>query len=417
MDNVEIKLGAIVGGKEAVMPEIIKRISGRSIVTLAMCMHEGVNVVKTRALAFLREMIRPALDQAYVELTLDVGEYSPEWVFVRRENWNAAMDDKLEVIIEPYAHVLSSDWTGRHVVDSKFAEPGMMANWIDGFANEIWRNITYLHKHADAGSEKTPAQIMSSVGIVGADFLPYVNADDGTVIDATATEVKEELPMTTLPETIAKLHMMQNMYGRSVADVQALLDNATDADDGLALSGISQLGGDMSDVTTLRQARATMGVPALAAYVIGGNPPAAPAQPVQPAAPVPAQGEIDLSQFMGGVTPALPQNPILSPEQTAAVQTQLGAAPPPAKKKKGEPVAGSVPAQAIAIIKEHTGLKSEEVGAALGVSRGTFDNYAKGKAALMPDSNQLSYLHTMLAQKIALLQQAAALLPPLPRTQ
>jgi DNA-binding XRE family transcriptional regulator len=135
---------------------------------------------------------------------------------------------------------------------------------------------------------------------------------------------------------------------------------------------------------------------------------APPAAPVPPPAP-PAAPEIDLSQFMGGAPPAAPV--MAAPQMQAAPAVQTTAEPPKRTRGSKSTPPGALPQRLFEILKDNTGLKSEELGAAIGVSRQTFDNYAKGKAHCQPTAEGLNYLRNMLAQKIALLQEAQSALP------
>jgi hypothetical protein len=222
------------------------------------------------------------------------------------------------------------------------------------------------------------------------------------------SQQQKEYEMSTLNDTVSKLNQMQQMFGRTAADVAGLVGNAMDTDAGLSLSGVSQLGGDATDVATLAAARAQgLTEPALVQAILTGVPPvlvqppqpAAPVPPTPPPAPVtpPAAPEVDLSQFMGA-PPAAP--------------TQAASAPPPARGKKGKQTpAGALPPRFFEILKDNTGIKSEDLGASIGVSRQTFDNYTKGKAHCTPTLEHMTYLRTMIDSKIKLLQEAAALLP------
>lgn len=398
----DINLSAIVGTKESILEELAAKLTYAPSVSLAVCMNTAVDIVKRRAFAYLTDMVMPEVDNAYLELCVQAGEPAPDWIFARKENWGDAMDDKLEALIEPYAHLLSSDWTARYTIGSRLYDEGGKEAWAEAFADEVYKNITYLHKRGEEGAPKTAAQIMSSVGVVESDFDTFMRSRP----KATQQQQKE-FEMSNLQTTLDKLVQMQSMFGRTLNDVTGLVENAMDSDDGLALSGVSQLGGDNTDVTTLRLARSQGLTPqALVQAILTGVPPvlAQAASPVQaPQAPAPvAPPEMDLSQFMGGAP---------APAAPAAPAVQQTAEPPKRTRTKQTPPTGALPPRVFDILKDHTGIKSEELGAAIGVSRQTFDNYAKGKAHCTPTSETLTYLRGMIDGKIKLLQEAAALLP------
>lgn len=397
----DINLSAIVGTKESILEELAQRLTYTANVSLPVCMNEAVDIVKRRAFKYLTEMIMPALDNAYLELCVQAGDPAPDWIFARKENWGDAMDDKLEAVIEPYAHLLSSDWTARYTIGSRLYEEKGKDAWAEAFADEVYKNITYLHKRGEEGAPKTAAQIMSSVGIVADDFDTFMRSRP-----KASQQQQRTFEMSNLQTTLDKLVQMQSMFGRALNDVAGLVENAMDSDDGLAISGVSQLGGDHTDVATLRLARSQgLTAQALVQAIMTGVPPVlaqapAPAAPVTaaPPAPPPAAPEMDLSQFMGGApAPAAP--------------TTADAPPPRRGRGAKQTPTGALPPRVFDILKDHTGIKSEELGAAIGVSRQTFDNYAKGKAHCQPTAENLSYLRTMLDSKIKLLQEAAALLP------
>ena len=421
----DINLAAMVGTKEAILEETARRLAYNAAVNTQLVANTAVAVVKDQAIAYLKNMITPTIEMARLELVLSIGEPDASWPFYRREEWAASMDDKLEGVIEPYAHVLSSDWTARYTIDSKLHEAGGTDNWVDEFANEVYRNITYLHKRGEEGAPKTPAQVLSSVGIVAADIDGFV-----TSRPTPSQQQVEEYKTMTLQETIAKLHQWNSMTGQDANTVMSLLDNALDSDDGLAMSGMSQLGGDMADVISLRASIHTglATVQQVAAQIISGpTQQAAPPQPAFDPGPQRQDVDMDLSQFMGGAPPAVPvmaapqvQYPVpgivpapgTAPAQpTAAPQTAADAGPPPVKGKKGTPPVGALTPRVFAILKDHSGINSVDLGAQLGVSRGTFDNYAKGKAHCVPSTEHLNYLRNMIGEKIALLTEAYNLLP------
>lgn len=214
--------------------------------------------------------------------------------------------------------------------------------------------------------------------------------------------------MSTLQETITKVNMWVAMTGMNDGQIEQLLDNASDSDDGLAASGASSLGCDMGDAQQLRFMRSTMSLPQMVATIRSGTAPAA-VKPALPPIPPPAPAVTTLPPIPQVPGPALQGTVALPP-----IPSPADAPPEPAKRTRGgskAPPDNAVPARCLSILKDNTGLKTEDLGAGLGVSRGTFDNYVKGKAHLIPSHDHLGFLSKLIADKIALLQEAQTLLP------
>ncbi len=407
-----INLSAAVGGPSAVLQELEATIAHITRPPLEDCIQIAADIVRKKAVAYLREWIRPSLHGMWINYCLETGEPPLETdKLYLKDSWADGLDDRLERFCEPHRWLLSHDWLGRYTISNQLYSEKALDSWADAFAVEVYKNITFKHPEnpqTDEGEEKTPAQILSAVGIVGKDIQAML----ATRKEPTQKQV-EEHRMSTLQETIAKANQWVVMCGMNDGQIVQLLDNACDSDDGLAQSGAESLGCGKEDIAQFRFMHNTLSLEQIAVIVKSGVAPQAAPQTLPPP---PAPPAFDLSQFMGGGQPAQP--PVFDQTLPPPYAQPVAGPPPaepaaPAKRTRGtkEAPGNAVPARCLAILKDHTGIKTEDLGATLGVSRGTFDNYTKGKAHLIPTHEQLAQLGKVLTDKIALLTEAQNLLP------
>jgi len=345
-------------------------------------------IVQEQAENTIMAMVEIPLREAYDMYVLTNGEHDDAGE--DRDNWEAGLDDVVENLFLPYEKMVSADWFGRSVIDTRLNErpqtgPDAIRRLTLSFAHEVWHNLTHVLQDDGEGSketvELTTAKILSAVGIVRADI-------EALIAEQPETQPKEQLMTKAMEAVTEDLKGYIELSGMSQPDAVALLENAIDSDDGLALSGISQLGGTKEDADALR-------------------------------AFVREQFECDgkdlYNIIVHGATLSAPATNGSDEEEDedeeAALAAMMGDAPPPPPpldptlvkhrrmRENKEPLIGAIPVKAFQLIREFSNVKDENVGAMLGVSRQTFINYSKGKPQLMPSYEQRNALLNMLQEQ------------------
>lgn len=411
----KINLSAAVGGASVVLAELEKQIAHIAKPSVDDCIPMAAHIVQQRATDYLREWVYPSLHGMWMAYCMETGP-APEddAKLYMKDSWADALDDRLERFCEQYRWLLSADWLGRFTISNQLYSEKALLPWADAFAVEVYKNITFKHSEDptnDEGEPKTPAQVLSAAGIVGKDIQAMLAARK----EPTPKQV-EEHKMSTLQDTVTKANVWATMTGMNDGQIEQLMDNASDSDDGLAMSGASMLGCDNTDIAQFRLMRSTMSLPQMVATIRGGVAPQGQGMPALPPIPAPIQQAASSLPPIPAPVPQAVADPMAQfmGVQSAAAPLPAEAAPAPAKRTRGgskEAPGNAVPARCLAILKDNTGLKTEDLGAGLGVSRGTFDNYVKGKAHLIPTNEHLTFLRKLTADKIALLTEAQSLLP------
>lgn len=312
--------------------------------------------------------------------------------------WLEPLEAQLEPYFEARKDKVTMSWLG--TVDARAPKSAdEVLRLAESYAQVAYEVITWYYDHDEQqGRPKTPAQVLSAVGIVRADLEGYVDASA-----PAPTPTKGTVTMYDTTALITELHNNAAMFGMAGPALQAVLDNASDDDAGLGASGLAALmvAADVpAKHATLVGLRKQYGLPQLTVMVQSGVMPlgapavaAAPApvtvQPMPPAAldmsafmgtvatPAPAEAALDMSAFMGAPTQA--SAPVVPAVQTGSAPEKKGKGK---AKEPAAPEAGVFPGELLSAIRDATNAKSEELGEVVGVSRASFDNYCKGKGKL-----------------------------------
>lgn len=415
--HIKPTLKEIVGGPSRVLttlfndPDYAKVANAR--VAAAMCR----DVIETIAKVELRHMIMPVVREAYDMYVLVNGEFDALTVPRERDEWASGIDDAIENAMLPYEKMVTADWFGRHVIDTRLhvpVKPGQGAEldrFVSSFADNAWDMLVkYMDKKPDG---KVEMETMSTLEIMAAVGVSQSDIETDAMTTNPQPEQQEEQPVSqepvpTFAETAQRIREYVELSGIEAAQIPALLDNAVDDDDGLALSGLSMLGCTLPDREPLQ----------MQAMTVGGG------QALYDAIlkePVPYEGD---AQAFAPVQTAAPAAPVLpppvAPATPAAPVIQNAGTPAPAKprgkKASGEPVAGSIPPQAFMLLRDHLKRKDEDVAASIGMSRQTLINYSKptSKAHFVPDDTQRKALVDMIDNSVTALLEARAQIAVLP---
>lgn len=385
----------------------------------------------THATAIAVPVVREAYDM-YVMMNGAFDENADQAV---KDDWESGLDDAIEAAFEPYKEALSASFLGEYTVDTRLhLGEEHFDRLCAAFGNTVFNGLIYDDED-DERPVLSDAKICSRAGI-GMKLM----RDELDAREPITEEQQKEHKTMSLNETLTKLRACAGAeFNRN--DYMDYMENAIDSDDGLAQSGISFMGGDMDDVRALREEAKNHGAAAAAALVemlealpFNATPAApapaeapapasaddldmsafmtAPAEPEATPAPAPAGAvaadsgdEFDMSEFMQPSTPAeAPPAPVVTTETTEA--------PPPRKRAKAAPLGapGSLAPELLLTIKAATGAADQDFANAIGVSRATWNNYLKGKAAFVPDETQRQYVRTFVEERIAALNTVLPLL-------
>lgn len=420
----------------------------RGNVTIETALMLARMCVKRAALPGIAALVTQDIQDMYDMHVMLYGELPEDARLYQIEPWVAPLEQEFMNYMDEYRSVLSSHWLG--TTDTKTPrydkEIEVIAN---NFAEEVYKNITYIHDNEDP-REKTDAQVLSAVGIL----RPHIEALIVNRKPVEKPEAKEEVKdmQYNLQEVITALHEYTGMMGVIGKPLHDLLDNAADEDTGLAYSGLHALGlpQEPGNVFVMRDIKAKHGMAAFTKMVESGQavaqvaPPPALAKVFDPNNP--QEGDITKTAdgkdiiFQNGAwafytvpvatlpepAPPAPLPPPTEPvaQYAEAVDGASGkairrllpdgawefvpeapatpAAAPVATPPAAPTVtAGNIPAMALKAVKEYTSMKGEDLGGGLGVSRATFDNYAKGKVVLPATEEHKAFLLKVIDDHIS----------------
>jgi len=377
-------------------------ITDASLVLAALAQHSQANkhlspvvamtiartIVQDHVETFYRDMVENPLRGHYNLYVLANGERNdiPDDTMpdrARRDEWDAGIDDVVEKVFAPYERCVSADWFGRNVIDTRLHErpaagPDAIHRLADSFAREAWQNLIHVLQDGEDGKEVvelSTAKILSAVGVLRSDI-------EALLAEQPDIQPEKEI-MKPMPDVSTTLREFIELTGMSQPEVVALLENVLDSDEGLSMSGITQLGGDKEDAAALQKfVREQFEADASDLYNIIVN---------GATIYTPPDEEEELAALMGGA-------PEVVMEPPGAPKVTNGAGPEPKTRKrtpKGELV-GAIPTKAWELIRMHVKTRDEDIGSMLGVSRQTFINYSKGKPQLMPSQEQRKALLDLL---------------------
>lgn len=423
-------LEELTGGPVEILDALLadQSIAKARNVSIPAAMAVARKIAMARAEAALVAIIHPVILDTYETYEIINGEFTDCATRFAADEWEAGLDDAMEKALTPYEKWVTASWFGIVVTDVNIHKPKSanepadptvaMQELAHGFAKDAWKVYThYYDKEEDAVKEKTTAQILSAIGLVGPDIEAALAARPQPTAEETAQT--EEHEAMTLNSVMNKLHAALTHGGAvdlpTEKQLLPLFENATDDDDGIAASGIKGLGGDMADVEVLRLYAMGSAEPAdeLTAMLLEAPYDSETGAPQQIEAVATSSEADELAALMGGAVgftasgvPVIetdflpPPPPDMSPG--AVNRITIGAPPsgskPPVTGKA--PVDGEVDPRVFQLMKAHIKEKDEDVGKMLGVSRQTYINYGKtsAKAKYVPTEDQRAVLRELLVR-------------------
>lgn len=329
--------------------------------TVETAMKAVASEVERRIMTHFAKSFEDQLEEAKLAYELDNGDYE-DCEAEARDEYEQGLDDVVEKLLEPMHELLSQDWLGKNTIDTRLWEKDAVSKLAQSVGREAYKQISY---------GKTPNQILSNAGIVQGDVEIFFASH---MAPKTATEIKN---MADVMErslegvcAVIRAHLGKEFDQLAVYDDVEL---AIDDDEILAGAAASRLGIGGADLEILQMAALE-------------------------------HGDETADKIMELINNASDQPATVSePKQSPAPAKEK---PAPVHHEHGE----HVDADVLTLLKEHGGAKDTEMSAALGVSRGTYNNWINGKTAFAPSDEQRAVLRAQLVKNANGLLQAIALL-------
>jgi DNA-binding XRE family transcriptional regulator len=426
-----MNIADITGGPVAVLSSLAAAPDFRNTrdISPTVAMTMARKIAEANAEAHCIGLIGPAIQDAYDMHVLLNGEHADCADRAARDDWESGVDDAIEAVFLPYERALSAHWFGTHAIDTRLhvevkeGETPQVTQLAKAFAKEVWNVLTHVivedENENKIVKELTTAQILSAVGIVKSDIEALIAERP----EPTAKQ-EEAHRMSNLADTLVTIGAYIAQNGAMAA--RGLLELAIDDDDGLAISGMSQLGGNMDDVEPLRLIAMEHGDQAVDYIIAMAQTPGG--------VLTPAPDNLTATQVRERMDdPDMGRDPAAAADEAAELAALMGEAPAPvaaipaspgpvqnagapAPRKKrdaqagGAVTAGAVPKEALALIRGHLKGKDEDIAAKMGVSRQTYINYGNGKGTYVPSDEQKTALVQLVTEHRDALTQALALL-------
>lgn len=365
----------LIGDKADIIEKAMKNpgLAPKRKPTIEQAMKAVAAEVEFAAMQNVQQNIFPVIENMYEMYTLTNGEYEdvgmpangteePDEDFVNasRTEYSAGLDDELEKCLEPLEQFLSADWLGRNTIDTRLWEENAIVKLSQSVAKEVFKQLSY---------QKTPAQVLSSAGIVQADVEIFFEQHLAQAETPKGKQAMADATATSAEDIAAKIksHVGNDFDQMTVYED---LELACDDDEILANGAGKRLGLDEDDVQALQMV-------------------------------VLEYGEDTADHMIELITAAS------SGEKAAKPKADKK---PAAPKKDAAPVEGAVDPKVLALMKKHGSTQDTAMSATLGVSRATYNNWLNGKNAFAPDGDQYSAVRDELVGNINGLLEALALL-------
>lgn len=323
-----------------------------------------VNQIETSVIEEVAASVAEKLEEGYALYTVVNGDHADS---PTKGAWESGIDEMVEAAIEPWVEVLSADWLGVNTIDTDLHKDNGIAVFANKLGKEYYKQLTY---------EKSPAQIMSSAGVLKKEV------EAALIIHINPTEEEQSAMATTEnAELDAVIQKIAAHIGKdhSVMDVYSDLEMVTVDDDEILASGAApRLGIDDNDVLVLQ----------MLALEHGSDTP----DVIQ-----------KLIEALHGS--AKPRKGARA--KAAAKPTPVEAEEPPEDEAAAEEASQSIDVKALEALKA-AGETDAVMAEGMGVSRATYNNYVTGKTEFAPTSDQAGFVRDKIVEKINILNEALA---------
>jgi len=337
--------------------------------TLETAMKVVLNTIEKQITAHMAAEIKALVEPEYDMHILMDGEHEEA---EKQDEWELAVDDMLERIVEPYHKVLSQNWLGIHLIDAGLQDVGGLDKWCNSFGKEYYKQLTY---------GINPEDVLKDAGIT----KEVVEARLSLHNTPTEQEIKKmaDQQEISIDEVAAKIAAHVGK-GYTVMNVYDDLDQASDDDEILAAGAAARLGISEDDISVLQMERLTIG---------------------QEVVDVVLQ---KVDEIVEG-SPKAKKKGGKKAEGAAIAREKAPAAPTPAPAKQTVPAAteSGITAVTLTALKE-CGAQDTIMAKSLGVSRATYNNYVNGKTVLSPSAEQSGYIRGEVVDRINKLYEALA---------
>lgn len=328
-----------------------------------------VKEIENIAIRSLADMVRgPLQDAVDMQLVIDGEREDSPTPF----EWDAAVDDKVEAILEPYINWLSADWMGTNTIDCRLHEPGGVEKLCVSFGREMYKGLTHDNKKA---SQKTPAQIMSSAGVLQKDvearLSQHLNISQKESIEMeNEQDAQLKAVVAKVAEYVGKDYDIMAVYGD--------LDLASDDDDLLAQGAAPRLGIDNEDVLVLQMVRLERGD--------------------------------DTPDFLNDLVAGYFSSAKKTAKTSKPPKKAVKEAAKPGPVVDAEELEGAIDLDVFVKLKDFGGAKDTDMAAGMGVSRATYNNWINGKNLCSASADQYAFLRGQVVERINKLHECLAAL-------
>lgn len=374
----------VAGGKDAILAEAAqdpkiakKRKPDQDQVAMAV-----LKVVEKRAIAGAADLVRDELStflDAYKQLN------DERFMADDPDEWDSGLDDKVELVFQPYNDVLSADFLATATIDAHLEEEGGVERVAMAFGKEVYKQLCWQAGDKDVpGKIKQPMQILASAGILTSHILGYF---EDRIVKTSAVAAEPEVDIQQEQREVAALNdLIRQMIAAGVtadtADVEVLA-NLVDSDDTLSSGAAQQVGLSPDDAVAFQMLSLDMDEEAAVQHIVALL---REVEGWQGSTAEPATG--DEYDYIGEA-PA----PVVPP-------------PPPAPSAKSAVGLNDV----LVLMQAHGGTGAADAATLVGVSRATFNNYINGKSEWKPDDEAKQRVFDEIERHIQGLMSARALL-------
>lgn len=333
--------------------------------TIETAMKAVQSEVERRVMQNFAKQYEPLLEDVYATYTFENGEFE-QVEAEARDDYGSGVDDAVEALLEPITELLSQDWLGKNTIDTRLWEKGEASKLAQSIGKEVYKTLTY---------NKEPLQVLSNAGIVKADVEIYFEGHMAQKDD------KEKQAMADAAEqTLESVCALIKAHVGADFDVLTVFDDIADvldSDEIISEAAGARLGIDKDGVAALQMAELEFGEET-------------------------AQKIVDAINAAEGAKekPKRNSKPKDKPAETPAGTTAT------ATDHSGEQITATV----LELLKENGGAKDTEMSAALGVSRGTYNNWINGKTPFVPSDDQRATLRDQIVKNLNGLHEALAII-------
>lgn len=323
----------------------------------------AIQVIRERVVLAVGEVFGSELQECLDEYVMLYGPVPPDGA--EAGEWELGLDKEVDQRLSPYINVLSSEWLAENTTGRELHAESAVARYACSVGEGVYSFLT---------DKKKPGQIVAAAGLTPDRIQAAIAARDG--ITAAGSSLGDDYP--GLDEALSAIWAHQQATDwREAADIAGQLKLACEG------GGLEALLPDHDPVEAAEFQESLEGFGAL-------------------------NGDDATLLLMTRL-----QELSEAPESTAepVVAAVPGTRRRTSKAGSAKPVLeGTVDPRALALLKDHGNVNDNVMGAELGVSRATFNNYVNGKTAFVPSAEQRTIVRNIVWAHLQGLAEAMSLL-------